>query len=216
MGSQEQALDGDDSQWRGTTADERAQERRVRLLAAAFEVLASEGGAGVTVRAVVRTSGLSPRFFYESFADRDTLLIAVWEEQYAQVVAHVEAAIAEAEPGLAARLRAALVATAHWLEERPSRAAVMLRETLAEPLLREHAQRRLPELVLLTMALSVEPEVLAEVPETAVEIAVVALSGAILNLFLEWSAGRLAVSAEELAEAIVVVTETSMAHLPAR
>ena len=77
MSLREQALDGEDSQWRGTTADERAEQRRVRLLEAALELLGTEGAAGVTVRAVVRASALSPRFFYESFSDRDALLIVV-------------------------------------------------------------------------------------------------------------------------------------------
>lgn len=214
-------------EWRGTTADERAAERRSRLLDAAFELLATEGAPGVTVRAVVRVSGLSPRFFYESFADRDTLLLTLWDEQYADVVAHVMGAVGASlredragrdsrdgdAPDFAAGLRAALIATADWFEERPARAAVMLHQTLAEPLLREHAQRRLPELVQATMAIAVGPEAIAALPESALQIAVVGLSGAVLNLFLEWTAGRLDVGSDVLAEAIVQVAASTLRGL---
>lgn len=198
--------------WRGTTADERASLRRRQLLDAGLGLLA-EGAAAVSVRAVTRAAGLSPRFFYESFEDRDALLLAVWDEQYAEVSALVERAIADAAEGFEPRMRGALLEVARWFEARPSRAVVMLRETLADPVLRQHARRRLPQLVLGAMAASVPAEAMKRIRDVDVQIAVTALSGAIVNLFLEWTAGHLVVSAEHIVESIVEVAGAALARL---
>lgn len=202
--------------WHGTTAQERAGERRRRLLDAGRELMADGGAAAVTVRAVTRSSGVSPRLFYESFPDRDTLLLALWDEQYGLLADRVEGAIADAGPELAQRLRAAVLVTAHWFSEQPWRAVVMLRETLAEELLRRHARRRLPEMVLSTAARSVDAELLAGVSPTALEVAVVGLSGAIVNLFLEWTGGGLDVTAEQLADEIVELMVGALLRLTSR
>src|SRR4051812_4845885 len=120
------------ARWHGTTAQERAGERRRQLLDAGRTLMAEGGAAAGTVRALTRASGLSPRFFYESFPNRDTLLLALWDEQYAELTALVERAIADAGPELADRLHAALLVTVRWFEAEPWRVVVMLRETLAE------------------------------------------------------------------------------------
>ena len=199
--------------WRGTTADERAGQRRRQLLDAAHGLLGTEGAAGVTVRAVTRSAGLSPRFFYESFADRDALVIAAWEEQYDEVAALVAVAVGEADESFRQRIRAALMTVARWFEERPERAVVMLQESLADPMLRRHARRRLPDLVLTTMAASVDPSEMATLSPTDVQISITALSGAIVNLFLEWTAGRIDVTAEHLVESIVLVADNALAQV---
>ncbi|MFD0806176.1 TetR/AcrR family transcriptional regulator [Nocardioides caeni] len=199
--------------WRGTTADERARQRRDQLLAAGLGILGDGGAQALTVRAVTRAAGLSPRFFYESFADRDALAIAVWDEQYAEVAELVEGAIAEAAEDFASRIRAALLVVARWLEERPARGRVMLNETLADPLLRRHARRRLPELVLGTMVASVDPVAAAALRPEEIQLTVTALSGAIVNLFLEWNAGAIDVSADYLVEAVVEVATAGLERL---
>lgn len=203
------------TRWHGTTAQERADERRARLVDAGRALMADGGAAAVTVRAVTRTSGVSPRFFYESFPDRDTLLLALWDEQYAELSGLVERAIGAAGPELADRLRAAVLATTRWFADAPWRAVVMLRETLADEQLRVHARRRLPEIVLSTAARSVDADVLAGVSAQALEVAVVGLSGAIVNLFLEWTGGGLDVTAEQLADEIVELMVGTLLRLTA-
>lgn len=198
--------------WHGSTADERQSQRRRQLVDAGFHLLGTEGAGAVTVRAVTRVSGLSPRYFYESFPDRDALLIAVWEEQYAEVRSVVDEAVAAAPDDFLARMRAALLVTARWIRENPARGRAMLAETLAEELLRRHARRRLPELVLDT-AMQSGGGLLAQGDPRRIELAVTALSGAIVNLFLEWSGGALKVTDEELVDTIVELAAASLGAL---
>ncbi|HSV41326.1 MAG TPA: TetR/AcrR family transcriptional regulator [Nocardioidaceae bacterium] len=197
----------DTQRWHGSTAGERTAERRRQLLDAGFRLLGGEGAAAVTVRGVTRTSGVSPKYFYDSFPDRETLLIAVWDEQYAELRVVVDAAVNNAPGDFSSRMRAALLATADWLVEVPARGRAMLRETMADDLLRRHARKRLPELVVETAVLSDDGGVLlGSLPPERLSTSVTALSGAIVNLFLEWTGGGLQISREQLVDEVLVFT----------
>lgn len=63
----------------GQGADERQCLRRARLLEAGLDLLGTEGWQATTVTAVCARARLTPRYFYESFADREELLVAIFE-----------------------------------------------------------------------------------------------------------------------------------------
>jgi AcrR family transcriptional regulator len=54
--------------------------RTQQIVEAAYELLAEEGLEGLTIRAVLKKTGLSRRAFYECFADKDDLVVAVFEQ----------------------------------------------------------------------------------------------------------------------------------------
>ena len=55
-------------------------DRSRRIVDAAYDLLDEEGLEGITIRAVLERTGLSRRAFYERFADKDELMLAVFEE----------------------------------------------------------------------------------------------------------------------------------------
>ena len=55
-------------------------ERSHRIVAAAYELLEEHGLEGLTIRAVLKSTGLSRRAFYERFEGKDDLVLAVFEE----------------------------------------------------------------------------------------------------------------------------------------
>ena len=65
--------------WAGTTLTGRKASRREQLIEAGIELLGDEDGPMVSVRTACRTAGLTERYFYESFTDRDELALAVYE-----------------------------------------------------------------------------------------------------------------------------------------
>jgi AcrR family transcriptional regulator len=72
----------------GKTADERATERRERLVAATIEVLAEQGAGRATMTAICARAGLTERYFYESFASLDEAMLAALDsvcDEIAQV-----------------------------------------------------------------------------------------------------------------------------------
>ena len=66
--------------WRGQSPAQRSAVRRQQLLAAGLEVFGTCGWQQSTVRGICAAAGLSERYFYESFASRDELLLAVYED----------------------------------------------------------------------------------------------------------------------------------------
>lgn len=81
--------------YRGLTPQERASQRRELLLAAGLELFGTVGYARATVREVSKAAGLNSRYFYESFPDREALLIAVYE----RIIFELAKAVAEATAG---------------------------------------------------------------------------------------------------------------------
>lgn len=63
--------------------DGRPPSRRQQIIAAAYDLLEEEGLDGLTIRAVLKRTGLARRAFYERFAGKDDLVLAVFEETLA-------------------------------------------------------------------------------------------------------------------------------------
>ncbi|OZF40557.1 hypothetical protein CH294_04475 [Rhodococcus sp. 14-2483-1-1] len=66
--------------YRGVAADERRRERREKLLEACLDAVAESGVSTVTVDDICARAGLSKRYFYESFGDRDTILVSALDD----------------------------------------------------------------------------------------------------------------------------------------
>ncbi|NMO89095.1 TetR family transcriptional regulator [Actinomycetospora sp. TBRC 11914] len=79
--------------YRGASAEERRAVRRARLLEAGLDVVGEVGVVGVTVDAVCARAGLTKRYFYETFADRDAALDAVADAVYGRLHAAMVAAL---------------------------------------------------------------------------------------------------------------------------
>ncbi|MFD4439917.1 TetR/AcrR family transcriptional regulator [Nocardia sp. NPDC058519] len=84
--------------YRGISAANRRDERRDKLLAASRQIWGEAGLTEVTVRRVCAASGLTPRYFYEHFATRDALILAV-AEQVREELFTIMVEVSQAEPG---------------------------------------------------------------------------------------------------------------------
>ncbi|AQV93456.1 TetR family transcriptional regulator [Cupriavidus necator] len=65
--------------YRGAEAEERRAQRRAQLIAAAVQVYGERGYQNATVKAVCEAAGLTERYFYESFANSEALLLASFQ-----------------------------------------------------------------------------------------------------------------------------------------
>jgi AcrR family transcriptional regulator len=73
----------------------RAEKRVQRFLDAALELMDSDTGREFTVQEVVERSGQSLRSFYQYFAGKHELLLAMFEESVRSTAEHLRAAIAD-------------------------------------------------------------------------------------------------------------------------
>lgn len=102
----------DDVKWRGSSASERRSERRERLIAAALAVYGEIGFRDAGVRAICRAAGLTERYFYESFANGEELLAAVFTQQIDLLIRAVR--VADPGPAFDAETRARAQLTTYY------------------------------------------------------------------------------------------------------
>jgi AcrR family transcriptional regulator len=107
--------------------DRRAQ-RREQLVAAAISVYGERGYRHATVKAVCEAAGLTERYFYESFANSDELLIASYNAVTANVFGVITRAAQEAGTNRTEQARAMLRAYFTSLQHEPRSARVFLVE----------------------------------------------------------------------------------------
>jgi AcrR family transcriptional regulator len=115
--------------YRGVSANARRAQRRARLIEAGYDVLASEGVARMTMKAVRIRSGLTERYFYESFADLDDLLTALVDTVGQEMRTAVLHAVTAAPDDPYALARAAVDAAIDLLAGDPRKARVFSEAT---------------------------------------------------------------------------------------
>jgi AcrR family transcriptional regulator len=86
--------------YRGVQPADRLATRRSRLLSAGLDLLGADRqqGCELTVRGVCRRAGVAARYFYESFANKDEFVGAVFDWVIADLAATTQAAVAAAAP----------------------------------------------------------------------------------------------------------------------
>ncbi len=104
---------------------EQDAERSRQIVDAAYDLLEADGLEGLTIRAVLKRTGLARRAFYERFAGKDDLVLAVFEQTIRLAASHY-AAQAQALPDPMARLKMLLtsIVMARGLPEEEDKDAV--------------------------------------------------------------------------------------------
>ncbi|TNC25367.1 TetR/AcrR family transcriptional regulator [Amycolatopsis alkalitolerans] len=179
--------------WAGTTLDDRKAARRALLLAAGLDLLGTGGGATVSVRAVCRRAKLTERYFYESFRDREQLVVAVYE----QVAEQLRQALIDAVPDTRAdpevRAKAAVTAFVALMVDDPRKGRVLLLAPVTEPALSARGVALLPAFTAL-----IREQLPDRMAPDEREMTALGLVGALANLFTAYLAGTLAVSRPRL------------------
>ena len=170
---------------------------------AALEIMGTQGWSATTVRGVCHEARLTPRFFYESFADIDALAVAVLDEIIVTATARVTEAILAADDEPEARVRSAIEAMVDQLTEDPRRARVAFVEALgSEPMMK----RRLVALHELAQFIAAQARATYHLPSGAdafVELTSIVLAGGLTELMIVWLGGGLEMSRDELVDRCV-------------
>lgn len=156
--------------------------RRDELIAAGVELLGAAEGSSLTVRAVCRAAGLTERYFYESFTDRDEFVRAVYDDVCAKAMSTLTSA--ETPRDAVERFVALMV-------DDPTRGRVLLLAPASEPALTRSGAEWMPSFIeLLQRKLTRITD-----PERAAMTAT-GLIGALTALFTAYLNGRLAATRE--------------------
>ncbi len=133
----------------GQSRSERANDRRTRIVAAAVHLFGTRDYEDVTVADVCAGAKVSKRYFYEHFADRETLLMDVHREKNNWLLTQVARAAPRNPANAEELLRPMMRTLVAKLVEDPDRARVIYvnaprMETRRRGVLREDAQHFLP------------------------------------------------------------------------
>jgi AcrR family transcriptional regulator len=186
------------SRWNGLSTEERQRERRRLLIDAAFELLATEGSAGTTVRAVCAHARLNPRYFYESFTDLDELLVAVYDDVLRQLQRRITAAVGAAADDDAA-MRAAVEATVRFVDEDRRRGRILYVEALGNEAL--NVRRVQAGAVLIDLVQQDHSRRDGQTHEPRIgRLGAAIMVGGFSELLVSWLDGRVDLSTPELIE----------------
>jgi AcrR family transcriptional regulator len=201
--------------WRGTSSDERADDRRLRLIAACQDIVGREGSSGLVVRSICGAAKVSPRKFYESFPDTDSLLIATYECALQELLEAITAAAVQ--PGAPAkkpqrvrlRLQAVFDAATRHLEEHPAAGRIIFREAFNNDALRVRAMVSPPAFLQPIRRMVIDRA--GEPPDRShgtLESALMA--GGLSAVFIEWLSGSTKLSRDEV---VAYCTEATLSIL---
>jgi AcrR family transcriptional regulator len=169
--------------WSGVPLQDRQVLRRDELIAAGVELLGSESGPALTVRAVCRATGLTERYFYESFADRDEFVRGVYDDVCTRAMSTLMTA--DTPRDAVERFVALMV-------DDPTRGRVLLLAPGVEPVLTRSGAEWMPNFIDLLQ------HKLTRITDPAVQAMVATgLIGALTALFTAYLNGRLPATREQ-------------------
>lgn len=184
--------------YRGVSAAARREQRRVQLLEACLDVVDSVGVADATAEAVCARAGLSKRYFYESFADREELLVAALDIVFETVRAAITAALSGTHDAVEERIRRAVAALVDTFSD-DRRAARLYVEAGRYPTLERRRGQAFDEFTQLLLE-QVFDVGAADDPHTRVSVLlVVAGTTEVLG---RWLAGDISLGGDDLIETI--------------
>ena len=177
------------TRWAGVPLTDRRAERRTLLVDAGFALFGSGGEAALSVRSVCRECELNTRYFYESFADTDELLGAVYDRVAAALATTVEQAMAGAGDSVPERTRAGIRAVLGFSSDDPRRGRVLFTDARANPVLA--SRRAAAQDVLRELVLTESGQVFPDSDPVAARVGAAMYTGAMAELAQDWLAGHL-------------------------
>jgi len=169
--------------WSGVPLEDRQALRRDELIAAGVHLLGGEGGPAVTVRAVCREAGLTERYFYESFSDRDEFVRAVYDDVCTRAMSALMSATTPRE---------AVEQFVALMVDDPVRGRVLLLAPAVEPVLVRSGAEWMPSFIeLLQRKLTQISDPVRQ------KMMATSLIGGLTALFTAYLDGRLAASREQ-------------------
>lgn len=198
--------------WRGKPPRERQETRRRQLLEAGLEVFGTEGFRAATVGRICGEAGLTNRYFYEHFTDREAALRAVYDDLVHEALQRISEHLQGSEPlqdeegPLEARVMAAVDAYLSFSMEDPRRPRVISVESVGvSPAMEEHrrgVRHRIAELFTEEYRRSVRMGASVDRPFGKQALALV---GAANELVIDWVLSDRSHTREELLEDVTGV-----------
>jgi AcrR family transcriptional regulator len=182
--------------YRGVEAADRLATRRSKLLGAGLDLLGADrqDAAELTVRGICRRAGLAARYFYESFADKDEFIAAVFDWVIADLAATTQAVVAAAPPE--EQTRAGMANVVRTIDGDPRVGRLLFSAQLANAVL---VRKRVESNALFAMLSGRHVENALRVPENdRIKAAAHFVVGGVAQTISAWLAGEVRLDPDQL------------------
>lgn len=109
----------------------RKTERKQQLVQAAIRLFGRDGFSATSIDAICAEAGLTKRYFYEAFPDREALLTAAYEQVTQEFLYSILAAAGPYLQDSRRLVRAGLTETFEFVKRNPDKARLMMIEAIA-------------------------------------------------------------------------------------
>ncbi|WP_311044720.1 TetR/AcrR family transcriptional regulator [Streptomyces sp. ID38640] len=181
--------------------------RRTKLIEAGLKLFTTRGYMATGVKDLCREAGLTDRYFYESFANREVLLLAVFDTVTEQLLDRIAQAAASAPQTSPERERATVEAFVRELAADPRKARLIFIEVHGvNDVVRQHA--RVGFLRFVDLVAAVIRDILPpDTPETQLRMTALSVIGAMAQAVTAWHSKEVDIPTERLIEHCVQVFE---------
>jgi AcrR family transcriptional regulator len=115
----------------GASAQERKDQRRERLLEAAYEVFGRQGYKQTTLRLICAQARMTDRYFYEHFESLDDIFLKVRQRLSVELMELIMKVVMQPQADPVLALRHALSAFFEYLKADPRRARILMLDAMS-------------------------------------------------------------------------------------
>jgi len=193
----------------GLGGEERRAQRRLRLIEAAIRVYGEAGYRNATVKAVCEAADLTERYFYESFANSEALLLAAYTHITDELHAEMEAVGSDFGDDAEGRIVAVLTLYFTRLRENPRSARVFLLKIAgispAVDVMKMKAVKRMSEVLL-----PASGDQFRVGKKTSLSLLPTGMIGAVISIALRWVSHNYSQPTEDVVAAAAAFCRVAM------
>jgi AcrR family transcriptional regulator len=190
-----ETMTGSSRVYGGVDASTRAAQRRSTLIEAGLDLLGTTE-PDISVRGVCRIAGVTSRYFYESFADKDALMEAVYDHVVEGIATAILTGLSTAGPTAPERVHTAVQTVVRLIAEDPRRGRLLFSATPGNNVL---AAKREQSTAMFTALLSAQASEFYETePDDRLNITAQFVVGGFAQVLTVWLSGGLALSEEDV------------------
>lgn len=196
--------------WRGQEPEDRRAARREQLIEAGLEIMGTDGAAATTMRATCRQAGLTERYFYESFASRDELLVAVLDRVVLTARDTLITALQTSPTEPRDLIRHVVRAFTDYIAKDRRRGKIMFVESQSVPELTQRGEQLVKEF---TAPIAASLDRLSgddTRDEVTTQLNSIAIFGALAFLYQHWLTGNSRISKSRIIEHVSLVIEAQV------
>ncbi len=168
-------------------------------MAAAYELLVESGPGAVSKRAVCARAQLNDRYFYESFANSDALLLELVHDRTESGIGLVTAAMSAAGPDVSTQLRVAARAAVDFAVTDRLNGPLLL-ASYSHEVLQQARQLAIHRLAVVTTSMAAMAKGQSADDLSHPDPALYVFASGALELVAAWLRGEFPISKEQLAE----------------